>query len=73
MGFFAAVAGVLLGSAVWTANAESAAGCTVSSYGELKGAMGCNHIIIKSMEVPVNGAIDLDLKSGTTVLTRLFR
>ena len=42
-------------------------GCTVSSYGALKSASSCSNLVIKNLEVPVGGSIDLELKSGSTV------
>jgi hypothetical protein len=70
MRYLAAVAGVLLGN-VWVTTAETqnvAAGCTVSSHGDLKAAISsCNHIVIKGVSVPANQDLNLELKSGTTV------
>ncbi|KAF2675023.1 endopolygalacturonase [Microthyrium microscopicum] len=43
-------------------------GCTVTSYSALKGAIAsCTSITIGDLEVPRNEALDLSLKSGTTV------
>ena len=42
-------------------------GCTFTSYSQLKGAMGCSSLVIRSLQVPSGGSIDLNLKNGATV------
>jgi hypothetical protein len=51
----------------------SAQGCTVTSYGQLKGAMGCSNIVISNLNVPVGQSIDLNLKNGATVRPLAFK
>jgi len=62
--FFTAAFGVAMGAFSSGVNAQ---GCTVTSYSQLKGAMGCSAITISGLQVPVGGSIDLNLKSGATV------
>jgi hypothetical protein len=50
----------------------NAQGCTVSSYSALKAASSCKSLIIKNLDVPRDGSIDLNLQAGSTVRARVL-